>query len=739
MSKCFFRVYLYNNLNRLTKQGECTGQNPSASDAVTYLQNYYDDYSYRSQTGFNNSNFTDGGTTGKGYLTGSITTVLGSSDSIYSANYYDIKGKVTGTVHNNLLGGYDITSTVYTFSDKPATVTHTHTASGKATHTEVYTYTYDQADRVSKVEHTLNGIKVTLVNNTYDSFGRLSAKALHGSATNKLTYTYNVRSWPTCITGTPFTQNLYYNTGNGTPCYNGNISSMTWNGNDGITRGYKFGYDGLSRMLTAAYGETAAINTNLDRFTEKISGYDKNGNITSLQRYGQVSASSYGLVDNLTFTLNGNQLNRVDDAVTAVAYNDGFEFKDAVKQANEYTYDANGNLTKDLNKGITGIQYNVLNLPSKVTFSDGSTIAYFYSADGTKLRTTHTISGTVTTTDYCGNVIYENGTAKRLLTEAGYVSLNDNKYHYYLQDHQGNNRVVVDQNGNVEETNNYYPFGGVFASTGNIQPYKYNGKEFDSKKGLNWYDYGARHYDAALGHWHVVDPLNETNYASGYSYCLNNPSRYIDVMGLDTISINNIPERNARFNPRKDVIALNEVVVTGNRPSSSVGSSFGMDALNIGLNFGGTAVSTAASMRYTERPWGNGYFTTQGGKAYSMSILNKQANGKYVRGVQGLRIGAKAAENSTRLLRTIGNATGHISTAWGLYNFWKEPNWINASDLGFGIASYFLWEIGAAYTSSFIYYDCVVKPNIEQIQDNIINGVPPTRNVYNPQTGMYDY
>ena len=107
-----------------------------------------------------------------------------------------------------------------------------------------------------------------------------------------------------------------------------------------------------------------------------------------------MGASSYGLIDNLTFTLNGNQLNRVDDAVAASTYNNGFEFKDAVKQANEYAYDANGNLTKDLNKGISNIQYNSLNLPSKVMFTDGSTIEYTYAADGTKLRTKHVINGT---------------------------------------------------------------------------------------------------------------------------------------------------------------------------------------------------------------------------------------------------------------------------------------------------------------------------------------------------------
>ena len=296
-------------------------------------------------------------------------------------------------------------------------------------------------------------------------------------------------------------------------------------------------YDGLNRMLDAVYGEGTNIGSNANRFTEKVTGYDKNGNILALQRYGQTGTSSYGLIDNQTFTLDGNQLNRVDDASTATAYNNGFEFKDAVKQTNEYAYDANGNLTKDLNKNISNIQYNSLNLPRKVTFTDGSTIEYTYAADGTKLRTKHVINGTTTTTDYCGNVIYENGVQKLLLTEAGYLTLSDSKYHYYLQDHQGNNRVVIDQNGTVEEVNHYYPFGGVFANSTSVQPYKYNGKELDTKKGLNWYDYGARHYDAAIGRFHTQDRFAEKYYPmSPYQYAANCPMRNIDVNG-DSIII----------------------------------------------------------------------------------------------------------------------------------------------------------------------------------------------------------
>ena len=418
-------------------------------------------------------------------------------------------------------------------------MTHTHTASGKTTRTEVYTYTYDHADRISKVQHSLGGTSITLYDATYDNFGRLLTKQYHGTSTNKLTYAYNLRSWLTGISGTCFTQNLYYNTGVGTAKYNGSISSMTWkSGNESTVRGYKFTYDGLDRVLNATYGETASISTNANRFSENVTGYDKNGNIKSLQRYGQTGASAYGLIDNLTFTLNGNQLTRVDDAVMASAYGGGFEFKDGVKQVGEYTYDANGNLTKDLNKGITDIQYNCLNLPSAVTFSDGSTITYVYAADGTKLRTVHKIGGATTTTDYCGNVVYENGAQKLLITEEGYITLSDNKYYYYLKDHQGNNRVVINQSGAVEETNHYYLFGGVFASSTSTQPYKYNSKEYDTKKGLNWYDYGARHYDAVLGRFMTVDPLAEKYYSESlYTYCYSNPINCIDPNGKDGIYI----------------------------------------------------------------------------------------------------------------------------------------------------------------------------------------------------------
>ena len=472
---------------------EITIQPDKKFDPEFLLVNYYDDYGFLDLEGFKEkAYFTAPATNGRGQLTGNMTATTDGEKKLYSVYHYDKYGREVKRVEENVLGGYDVTETSYTFTGKPQVVTHTHNAPGKSTITEKYTYSYDTGDRVKEIKHSLNGkADVVLASYTYDEFGRMKDKQLHGGAAQQVDYSYNLRGWLTGIDGEKFTQSLYYNTGNGTPTYNGNISSMTWKaGDETAVRGYKFTYDALSRLKNAAYGEGTGLSSNTGRFSENVTNYDLNGNITGLQRYGQTSASAYGVVDNLTFTLNGNQLNRVDDTAT------GGLFEDAVQQSGEYAYDRNGNMTKDLNRNISGITYNSLNLPSKATFTDGSTIAYTYAADGTKLGTARTVGGTTTTTDYCGNAVYENGTLKYLLTEEGYVTSADGKYHYYLTDHLGNNRVVVDQNGTVEEVNHYYPFGGMFAST-DVQPYKYNGKEWDNTS--KWYDYGARNYDPTLG------------------------------------------------------------------------------------------------------------------------------------------------------------------------------------------------------------------------------------------------
>jgi RHS repeat-associated protein len=127
----------------------------------------------------------------------------------------------------------------------------------------------------------------------------------------------------------------------------------------------------------------------------------------------------------------------------------------------------------------------------------------------------------------------------------GYItldSLNKPTYHYYLKDHEGNNRVVIDQNGTVEQVNHYYPFGTLFSESTNTttQRYKYNSKELDTDYGLNLYDYGARYYDPILGQFTTSDRYAEKyNNFSPYQYGANDPFKYIDVNG-DSINANQL-------------------------------------------------------------------------------------------------------------------------------------------------------------------------------------------------------
>ena len=445
-------------------------------------------------------------------VTATKTRVLGTDQWITSTVYYDSKCRPVQEITDNLVGGVSYVNTAYDFVSNVTKRQEKH-----GVNTLEYGYTYDDRNRLLNVTASLNGATpITLKSLEYDEVGRLKKVKLHNNTTSS-EYAYNIRSWLTGINGNKFSQSLMYGG------YNGNITGMNWNAN-GNSHGYTFTYDGANRLTDAVHGS--------NHYTEKVTSYDKNGNIQGLQRYGQTGASTYGLVDNLTYTLNGNQITKVEDAVSTSSYNGGTNFVNGSSTENEYTYDYNGNLTKDSNKGIADISWNSLNLPNVVTFADGSTVTYTYAADGTKLRTLHNINGTTTQTDYTGSVLYENGMPKSWLTEAGYISMDDSKYHYYLQDHQGNNRVVISETGAVEEVNHYYAFGGLFSSDESVQPFKYNGKELDVKKGLNWYDYGARQYDATLGRWFVVDPLVEEYYNwSPFVYCFNNPIKYIDPSG----------------------------------------------------------------------------------------------------------------------------------------------------------------------------------------------------------------
>lgn len=466
----------------------------------------------------------------------------------------------------NLISDFDVEYYAYSFDGRLLNKKLEYNCKGL---TEQYTYEYDALGRLLMTIHQLdNNTPVVLSENYYDALGRLSKKQLHNRSINT-NFEYNIRGWLTGIDCPSFQQKIYYVDGKNTPFYNGNISSMTWR-SDTITRGYCYNYDGLNRVLKAEYGEGDSLNLNTGRFNEQVIGYDKESNILALKRFGRIGYDAYGLVDDLLYCYNDNkQLARISDTSIHSAYGSGFEFRDVVSQSSEYTYDGNGNLTRDLNKGISEIKYNYLNLPTKIIFDDGACIQNNFDVDGRKIISAHEdAGGSLVDIYYDGNAIYEQGILKMLLTDEGYITFDqDTVYHYFIRDYQGNNRETVRYDGIVEESNNYYPFGGVYNSL-SIQPYKYSGKELVSQFGLNWYDYGARMYDPTLGRWHVVDPLAEDYYSiSKYAFCGSNPINRVDPFGMDYWSTSD-PNEIARF---MDAISFN---------NSSIFESFDFSSWN---------------------------------------------------------------------------------------------------------------------------------------------------------------
>ena len=179
-------------------------------------------------------------------------------------------------------------------------------------------------------------------------------------------------------------------------------------------------------------------------------------------------------MDNLDYdygTANGNKLLKVKDTGVAPIVVKG-QFQDKNTSGNDYTYDANGNMKSDANKGITKITYYHLNLPKTVVINDGGsnvgTISYIYDATGVKLKK-EISTGAIT--EYAGNYVYENSSLKFFNHPEGYIEPDDSgeyDYVYQYKDQINNVRLSysdLDGNGAINPSTeilherNYYPFG----------------------------------------------------------------------------------------------------------------------------------------------------------------------------------------------------------------------------------------------------------------------------------------
>ncbi|MGS2762773.1 DUF6443 domain-containing protein [Sinomicrobium sp. M5D2P9] len=585
--------------------------------AEIHTINYYDNYTF-DLAGLTKPTTVLGQTVDtrtKTLATGSKTRVLGTNHWITTISAYDKKGRlIYAATKNPYLNTTDIVENKLDFAGKVLESKTTHTKGSNAAIVTVDQFEYDHAGRLIRQLQCINGncggnttgdnltfnsavtttknevagnsitlkpgfhFKATssasfsasispagelIAENVYDDLGQLKEKKVGNSAETPLqniTYTYNVRGWLTDINdvdtpaGKLFNFQVNYNTSRSgvvDPLYNGNIAETYWKTtNDNTMRRYAYTYDALNRITSGKFNGSGQT----DRYTVEDIAYDKNGNITKLTRNGAINANatSFGVMDKLSYAYHngGNFLVKVTETG-----NKTYGFKDGSNTDNDYARDANGNMTRDKNKGITGITYNHLNLPTQVSFGSNK-IAYIYDALGTKLKKEVTQGSSVTGTEYAGKYIYENNQLKQVSHPEGYFEPKAGggyQYVYRLTDIWGNTRITyADDNSDgivgaseIRREQNYYPGGlehrgynGAMSGVKNNLK-TYQGQEFTEDLGLNTHEWRYRISDPATLRFWQIDPLAEDYYYnSTYAFQENKLGLGVELEGAELLPFN---------------------------------------------------------------------------------------------------------------------------------------------------------------------------------------------------------
>lgn len=548
---------------------------------------YFDDYTWVNDTNYNFQLYqTPQYTNVKGLPTGSIVRLLNSAGTwLKSVVYYDDKNRAIQSIVQNRFGSLNQTDRVYNFSGDVLEDKTIYRKPNQSNQVIKVKYALDHVGRVTNATLQYNNdIPISLANYRYDEIGRLIQKRLQevekdsiirqneqltngqidiakkyillktGTYTPSngtycaiintgvlqiIDYAFNIRGQLKSINGGVlnasegdiFAMRLDYHEDN--RYFNGLLSKQTWQSNTQLNnRAFTYTYDGFTRVKDANY---SGVNNENYSLSDVL--YDANGNITNLLRNGLNGSNSYGQIDNLTYMYPtySNRLDGIrDDANKAKGFKDN-------NSDSDYGYYSDGKVKVDGNRGITNIIYNYLGLPQIVEFGSTKSIEKLYDAEGSLLRETFINGSQTINIDYMGGLIYRNDSLKSVLHDEGRIAFkNDGShtYQFFLQDHLGNTRAVVerlDANTALVQETHYGAWGEILEGIGQTGDWNflYQGKEYIEGYG---YDFHARNYDGWSGRFDGIDPIN--NYSlSGYAGMMNNPLSYIDPDGREPITL----------------------------------------------------------------------------------------------------------------------------------------------------------------------------------------------------------
>ncbi len=520
------------------------------SGAEVYTATYYDGYGFVSLPPFAAIPAVQlpTVTAAAGLVTATLDRVLdgtldpGRAKYVATVNTYDAEARPIKTVtayHDTGIcavseNSYNIDGTVST-----CTITLLHPYDG---HNDSHTYAYDSAGRlVGETVSYDGGDPVAVQQLSYNAVGQLASNDLGAFSE---AYTYNVRGAMTKRKSDVFEQTISFSN-HFDRLYNGSIGMITdkLTGGKSTTSGYS--YDNAGRLTSAMIFLDGKMRPT--GYT-----YDLNGNITTLQRRGYNPTYVAELIDDLAYHYDGNQVRKITEKAPVVISEKTMNFIDGADEDVEYTYDRNGNMTSDANRGIAMFwDYN--NRLEKVNFGFDKYLSFTRSATGRKLSMTNRTPAqrpsiglgrpwiaTTTVRHYYGAYEYAGGRFSRLNTTTGYRDSVGT--HVYVRDWQDNIRAVVRKGADgktiLEQATYYYPYGMPMAESTNptANRYKYIGKELLTDHGVNILDYGPRPYDPTTGIWWSVDALShKTPDYSHYVFCNADPINHIDPTGYAAV------------------------------------------------------------------------------------------------------------------------------------------------------------------------------------------------------------
>jgi RHS repeat-associated protein len=495
--------FVYDRLGRAVEEGLVAFDWDSQTQAQ--LQQYADGDAWPAQNGRWRRRYTYGASADDMAallrLTVATSRSADSGQQIVESYTYDLEGRVTArSLQAPEFDGVTRTvGFVYDGLDRILQVTQ----SGGGHEFTAY-YTLDRLGLVAAIGTTAGASDLATF--TYNADSTIAGVDLAANTPAQQTFGYNSPAWVTALAADAFSQGVRYAPSQSAPgYYDGSPAQVDdqehWDATPGTVQRIA-SYDALTRLVGLRTSASGAGDTD-----ETIS-YDARGNILEVT---SAATSQYDYEP-------GTNRVRNTDGSTGAAYG----------------YDLDGNVTGA--PGERSLTYEPMTgLPATIATTNGPTVTYRYDASGARVLRLSSGGGATLSVPGGDDTVLATWDAQGptflVYGPTGLVASchPSQGTRFYLKDHLGSVRVVIDGGGAVVAAYRYSAWGDVTAAVGSLEdsPFLYAGYSYESDVGL--YYCRARMYDPSLRRFYGLDPASE--FASPYLYAANSPLRFVDPTG----------------------------------------------------------------------------------------------------------------------------------------------------------------------------------------------------------------